>query len=86
MGNYYQLLLETPEPNLGAEMKWLLGTYTQRYHGRHRLFGHLFQARYKAVIVDGRREENYFQVLSTYIHLNPARAGLIRIGKESSKR
>ena len=64
----------------------LQGTYTQRYNGRHRLFGHLFQGRYKAVIVDGQAEENYFPVVSTYIHLNPARAGLIRIGQERLKR
>ena len=86
MGNHYHLLVETPEPNLVAGMKWLQGTYTQRYNGRHRLFGHLFQGRYKAVIVDGRQEENYFQVVSTYLHLNPARAGLIRIGQERLKR
>jgi putative transposase len=86
MGNHYHLLVETPEPNLVAGMKWLQGTYTQRYNGRHRLFGHLFQGRYKAVIVDGRQEESYFQVVSTYIHLNPARAGLIRVGQERLKR
>ena len=86
MGNHYHLLVETPEPNLVAGMKWLQGTYTQRYNSRHDLFGHLFQGRYKAVIVDGRREANYFPVVSTYIHLNPARAGLIRIGQERLKR
>src|SRR5258708_5725004 len=86
MGNHYHLLLETPEPNLVAGMKWLQGTYTQRYNGRHKILGHLFQGRYKAVIVDGRQEENYFQVVSTYIHLNPARAKLIRIGQERLKR
>jgi REP element-mobilizing transposase RayT len=86
LGNHYHLLVETPEANLVAGMKWLQGTYTQRYNGRHRIFGHLFQGRYKAVVVDGRAEENYFQVVSTYIHLNPARAGLIRIGREGLKR
>src|SRR5882724_5993411 len=65
MGNHYHLLVETPEPNLVAGMKWLQGTYTQRYNGRHRFFGHLFQGRYKAVVVDGRQDENYFQVVST---------------------
>ena len=64
----------------------LQGTYTQRYNGRHRLFGHLFQGRYRAVVVDGQAEEDYFPVVSTYIHLNPARAGLIRIGQERLKR
>lgn len=86
MGNHYHLLVETPEPNLVAGMKWLQGTYTQRYNGRHRLFGHLFQGRYKAVIVDGLQEENYFEVVSTYIHLNPARAGLMRVGQERLRR
>lgn len=85
MGNHYHLLVETPEGNLVSGMKWVQGTYTQRYNNRHRLSGHLFQGRYKAVIVDGQ-SESYFQVVSTYIHLNPARAKLIRIGAERLKR
>jgi len=84
MGNHYHLLVETPEGNLVAGMKWLQGTYTQRYNGRHKVFGHLFQGRYKAVVVDGG-DANYLQFVSTYIHLNPARAGLIRIGREKLK-
>jgi REP element-mobilizing transposase RayT len=84
MSNHYHLLVETPEANLVAGMKWLQGTYTQRYNGRHKVFGHLFQGRYKAVIVDGQ-DPNYTQVVSTYIHLNPARAGLIRIGQDTLK-
>ena len=84
MGNHYHILLETPEGNLVAGMKWLQGTYTQRYNRRHGLSGHLFQGRYKAVVVDGG-EKDYFQVVSTYIHLNPARAGLIEIGRERLK-
>jgi putative transposase len=84
MGTHYHLLIETPEANLVAGMKWLQGTYTQRYNGRHKQFGHLFQGRYKAVVVDGH-EPVYFQVVSTYIHLNPARAGLIRIGERRLK-
>ena len=84
MGNHYHLLAETPEGNLVAGMKWLQGAYTQRYNGRHQVFGHLFQGRYKALIVDGR-EPMYFQVVSTYVHLNPARAGLIRIGEQKLK-
>jgi REP element-mobilizing transposase RayT len=81
MGNHYHLLVETPEGNLVAGMKWLQGTYTQRYNGRHKVFGHLFQGRYKALVVDGA-VGNYFGVVSTYIHLNPARAGLIQAGEE----
>ncbi len=84
MGNHYHVLLETPEANLVAGMKWLQGTYTQRFNSRHKVFGHLFQGRYKALIVDGS-DDDYFQLISTYIHLNPARAGLIRIGEEALK-
>jgi len=84
MRNHYHLLLETPEANLVAGMKWLQGAYTQRYNSRHKRRGHLFQGRYKAVVVDGE-EEPYFQVVSTYIHLNPARAKLIQLGKERLK-
>jgi REP element-mobilizing transposase RayT len=85
MGNHYHLLLETPEGNLVAGMKWLQGTYTQRFNRRHGRFGHLFQGRYKAVVVDGSAP-GYFEVVGTYIHLNPARAGLIRAGEEPLKR
>jgi putative transposase len=84
MGNHYHLLIETPEGNLVDGMKWLQSTYTARYNRRHKLFGHLFQGRYKAVIVD-ESEPMYFQVVSTYIHLNPARAGLVRIGQQRLK-
>lgn len=59
--------METPKGNLVAGMKWLPGAYTQRYNSRHKLFGHLFQGRYKAVLVEGQGS-NYFQVVSTYIH------------------
>lgn len=85
MANHYHLLVETPEANLVAGMKWLQGTYTQRYNGRHKVFGHLFQGRYKAVMVDGK-DAQYLQAVSTYIHLNPARAGLLRIGRDRLKR
>ena len=81
LGNHYHLLLETPEANLVAGMKWLQGTYTRRFNGRHRVFGHVLAGRYKAIIVDGT-EEAYFGVVSTYIHLNPVRAGLVRVGEQ----
>jgi putative transposase len=53
MRNHFHLVLETPEPNLVAGMKWLLGTYTSRYNRRHKEFGHLFSGRYKALLVEG---------------------------------
>ncbi len=54
MGNHYHVLVETPEANLVSGMKWVQGAYTQRYNSRHRVFGHLFQGRYKAVINSAR--------------------------------
>ena len=76
MGNHYHLLLETPEPNLVAGMKWLQGTYTQRFNARHRRWGHLFQGRYKAIPVQAD-QQGYLEAVSSYIHLNPPRAGLL---------
>jgi hypothetical protein len=76
--------VETPEANLVTGMKWLQGTYTQRYNRRHALSGHLFQGRYKAISVEADHP-GYLEAVSTYIHLNPARAGLVEIGKERLK-
>ena len=53
MGNHFHLLLETPEPNLVAGMKWLLGVYSQGWNRRRQRKGHVFQGRYKAVVVNG---------------------------------
>ncbi len=80
MGNHYHLLLETPEANLVAGMKWLQGTYTQRFNSRHKQWGHLLQGRYKALLVDGSAGE-YFSTVASYIHLNPARAKLFDLEK-----
>jgi REP element-mobilizing transposase RayT len=71
MGNHYHLLLETPEANLVVGMKWLQGTYTQRFNARHNVWGHLFQGRYKALLVEA--DGAYFTTVANYIHLNPAR-------------
>jgi REP element-mobilizing transposase RayT len=76
MSNHYHLLIETPEPNLVAGMKWLQNTYTRRFNIRHRLWGRLFGDRYKAVPVE--REGYYYETLMDYIHLNPVRAGLTK--------
>jgi REP element-mobilizing transposase RayT len=58
-------------------MKWLQGTYTQRFNRRHNLGGHLFQGRYKALVIEDE-ESGYFLQISSYIYLNPIRAGLVR--------
>jgi len=76
MDNHYHLLLETPEPNLVVGMKWLQGTYTQRFNSRHREWGHLFQGRYKALVIQSG-DGDYFSTVATYIHLNPVRAQLL---------
>jgi REP element-mobilizing transposase RayT len=76
MSNHYHWLLETPEPNLVEGMKWFQGTYTQRFNRRHRLSGHLFQGRYKAIPL-AADEQDYFQRLWVYIHLNPVRARVL---------
>lgn len=78
MSNHYHLLVETPEPNLVAGMRWFQTTWTVRFNRFHGVSGHLFQGRYKAVLVDPE-ESHYFVTLSDYIHLNPVRAGLVQL-------
>ncbi len=73
MGNHYHLLIETPEPNLSAGMRQLNGVYTQWYNAVHQTVGHVFQGRFKAVIVE---KEAHLLEVCRYIVLNPVRAGL----------
>jgi REP element-mobilizing transposase RayT len=74
--NHFHLVIETPKANLVAGMKWFLGTYTSRFNRRHKLFGHLFSGRYKALMVDGRN--GYLKTVCDYVHLNPVRAKLLK--------
>ncbi len=76
MSNHFHLVIETPRPNLVSGMKWLLGTYTMRFNRRHQLSGHLFAGRYKSLLVD-EQSPDYLRAVCDYVHLNPARAGLI---------
>ena len=76
MSNHFHLVVETPKANLVAGMKWFLGTYTGRFNRRHKLFGHLFSGRYKALIVDGSGT-GYLRTVCDYVHLNPVRANLL---------
>jgi len=85
MPNQFQMRLETPEANLVNGMKWFMGTYTQKFNRRHGLRGHAFQGRYKAVLIDSD-SGGYFETVSTYIHLNPARAKLLLPGNNSASR
>jgi putative transposase len=72
MRNHYHLLVETPEANLSRAMRQLNGVYTQDFNRRHHRVGHLFQGRYKALLVE---KDSYLLELSRYIHLNPVRVG-----------
>ncbi len=74
--NHFHLVVETPEPNLVAGMKWLLGTFTNRINRRHGLVGHLFSGRYRSLVVDGTGR-GYLRTVCDYVHLNPVRARLI---------
>lgn len=74
MNNHYHLLLETAEANLSKGMRQLNGVYTQRFNRRHGLSGHLFQGRYKAILV---QKESYLFELTRYVELNPLRAKMV---------
>src|SRR5216684_6577253 len=76
MSNHFHLVVETSRADLVAGMKWLLSTYTSRFNRKHKLFGHLFSGRYKALPVDGSTT-GYLKSACDYVHLNPARARLI---------
>lgn len=75
MPNHFHLVVETPQPNLVAGMKWFLGTYTARFNRRHKLSGHVFAGRYKSLLVGG--DGGYLRTVCDYVHLNPVRAKLI---------
>ena len=77
MPNHFHLVVETPQPNLVAGMKWFLGTYTGRFNRRHKLSGHLFSGRYKSLLIDGSGS-CYLKTVGDYVHLNPARARLLK--------
>ncbi len=79
MGNHYHLLLETREPNLSRGMHYLNGRYSQWFNASHRRVGHLFQGRFKSILVE---KETYLLELCRYIVLNPVRAGLVKSAQE----
>lgn len=75
MRNHYHLLLRTKEANLSRAMQWLQTSYSVYFNRKHRRSGHLFQGRYKSILVG---DDAYWRGLSFYIHLNPVRAGMVR--------
>ena len=74
MGNHYHLCVETPHPNLVEGMRWLQSTFANRFNRFRNSNGHVFQGRYKAILLDGHA----LGAVCHYIHLNPVRAGLVR--------
>jgi putative transposase len=73
MPNHYHLLLETIEGHLSSGMQQMNGMYSQAFNRRHRVVGHLFQGRYKAILCE---KQSYLKELARYIVLNPVRAKL----------
>jgi len=75
MGNHYHILLETADGNLSKGMRQLNGVYTQYFNRQHNRVGHVYQGRYKAILVE---KDSYLLELSRYVVLNPVRAGMIK--------
>jgi REP element-mobilizing transposase RayT len=78
MGNHYHLAVETPHGNLAAGMQWFQATFANRFNRLRGERGHLFQGRYKSLLVE---EGERLGTLCHYIHLNPARAHLVPIAR-----
>jgi putative transposase len=74
MGNHYHFVLQTRQSNLSLLMRHINGVYTQRFNQRHRKVGHLFQGRFKAVLVD---RDSYLLEVCRYVELNPVRASMV---------
>jgi putative transposase len=74
MGNHYHLLVQTPDGNLSAGMRQLNGVYTQMSNRSHGRAGHVFQGRFKAILVNA---ESHLLELARYVVLNPVRAGMV---------
>jgi len=75
MGNHYHFVLHTRQANLSLLMRHINGVYTQTYNRRHNKVGHLFQGRFKAILVD---RDAYLLEVCRYVDLNPVRAGMVR--------
>ena len=76
MSNHYHLVLRTPKPNLVGGMKWLQSTFATRFNRFRNEKGHVFQGRYKALLVEPGKS---FLGLINYVHLNPVRASVCTV-------
>jgi putative transposase len=79
MTNHFHLVLQTPQPNLSRGMHWLNGTYSNWFNRRHARCGHLFQGRFKSILVEG---EHYLREVIRYTVLNPVRAGMVALPEQ----
>ena len=79
MSSHYHILMETTEGNLSQIMRHINGAYTNYFNTKRKRAGHLFQGRYKAILVE---KDAYALELSRYIHLNPVRAGMVKRPEE----
>lgn len=79
MDNHNHILIETPDANLSKGMRQLNGMYTQKFNHKHGRVGHVFQGRYKAILVE---KQAYLLELARYIVLNPVRAGMVRTAND----
>jgi putative transposase len=79
MDNHFHLLLATPEANLSAAMQWVNVSYSVWFNLRHDRSGHLFQGRFKAVVVE---DDAGWQVVARYVHLNPVRVARLGLDKQ----
>ncbi len=82
MDNHYHLVVRTPEPNLSEAMRWLHVSYSSRFNWANRLCGHVFQGRYKAMVIEDVRG---VVEVARYVHLNPVRVGRLGLDKERQR-
>ena len=82
MSNHFHLIGETPTANFSEFMRHFNISYTAAYNRRHNRVGHLYQGRFKSILVDA---DNYLLELSRYVHLNPIRLASYR-GKDEREK
>ncbi|MEW6584507.1 MAG: transposase [Nitrospirota bacterium] len=79
MNNHYHMVIETPDGNLSKGMRQLNGVYTQQFNRKHKRVGHIFQGRYKAVLIE---KESHLLEVCRYVVLNPVRAKAVKKPEE----
>jgi len=79
MDNHYHILIETPNANLSKGKRQLNGVYTQTFNRAHNRVGHVFQGRYKSILIE---KHSYLLELARYIVLNPVRANMVPLAAD----